>query len=137
MTATKIKGSCLCGAVRYEFLGTPTKFFHCHCSRCRKASGTGHASNIFFEADGVEWTGSADARQSYKVPDADRFSTHFCKTCGSPVPRDIPKAKMVLVPAGSLDSEVDFRPQARIFQDSRTAWSCDDTKIKTFPNYPE
>jgi hypothetical protein len=37
-----MKGSCLCGAVRYEVTGTPTAFDLDHCSRCRKSSGSVH-----------------------------------------------------------------------------------------------
>ena len=49
MTQTTLSGSCLCGAVRYEATGEPKRFVHCHCSRCRKATGTGHASNLFLQ----------------------------------------------------------------------------------------
>ena len=136
MDATTLSGSCLCGTVRYEVRGTPTKFFHCHCSRCRKATGSGHASNLFVIAEGIDWTGGDDARAFYKLPDAERFSTHFCKTCGSLLPREIPALKSVMIPAGTLDSELEISPQARIFQDSRASWSCDDTNLTCFAEYP-
>ena len=41
-----VKGSCLCGSVQYEVTGETKRFYHCHCERCRKATGTGHASNL-------------------------------------------------------------------------------------------
>ena len=34
-----IRGSCLCGAIRYEIAGPFEDMRHCHCSRCRKAHG--------------------------------------------------------------------------------------------------
>ena len=34
-----IKGSCLCGAVRFELTGKPLSLSYCHCSRCRKQAG--------------------------------------------------------------------------------------------------
>ena len=34
-----IRGSCLCGAVRFEMSGRPSTFSYCHCSRCRKSEG--------------------------------------------------------------------------------------------------
>src|SRR6202034_265236 len=46
MAESTVKGSCLCGAVKYEVTGEPKRFYHCHCSRCRKVTGTGHASNM-------------------------------------------------------------------------------------------
>jgi hypothetical protein len=47
MAQSTLKGSCLCGVVKYEVTGEPSRFYHCHCSRCRKVTGTGHASNMF------------------------------------------------------------------------------------------
>jgi hypothetical protein len=41
-----------------------------------------------------------------------------------------------MVPAGSLDQEPGLAPQARIFQDSRAEWSCDERSLPTFDNYP-
>ena len=49
MTQATLTGSCLCGAVKYAATGVATRFLHCHCSRCRKATGTGHASNLFLQ----------------------------------------------------------------------------------------
>ena len=46
MSQVTLKGSCLCGAVRYEVSGDLQRFYHCHCKRCRKSTGTGHASNL-------------------------------------------------------------------------------------------
>ncbi len=39
-----VRGSCLCGAVRYEAHLPFTKFVNRHCSRCRKASGSAFAA---------------------------------------------------------------------------------------------
>jgi hypothetical protein len=36
----KIRGSCLCGAVRFEVEPPFIRAGHCHCQRCRKHSGT-------------------------------------------------------------------------------------------------
>lgn len=34
-----IKGSCLCGKVKFQISGEPFSLSYCHCSRCRKAAG--------------------------------------------------------------------------------------------------
>jgi hypothetical protein len=70
----------------------------------------------------------------YKVPDAQRFSTTFCSTCGSPLPRE--GTDFVVVPAGSLDTVPEMSPQGRIFWDSRSTWSCDQSDLPTFSEYP-
>lgn len=39
------QGSCLCRGVRYELSAEPGAFGYCHCTSCRKASGSAHAAN--------------------------------------------------------------------------------------------
>jgi hypothetical protein len=135
VTTKTLCGSCLCGAVRYTASGEAQRFYHCHCSRCRKASGTGHASNLFLQGR-LTWNRGEELVRSFKLPEAERFTNSFCTICGSRMPRFIEKLGMVFIPAGSLDDEPDLRPQARIFLDSRAGWSCDETALPGFEQYP-
>jgi len=136
MTQEIFRGSCLCGAVQYEISGDPQRFYHCHCSRCRKASGTGHASNMIVKATSVKWIKGEELIKVYKVPEAKRFARHFCSLCGSSVPRYTPETGFVVIPAGSLDGEPASKPQGRIFWDSRVSWSCGDEDIPAYSEYP-
>jgi hypothetical protein len=74
MSQTTLKGSCLCGAVKYEVTGDPKRFYHCHCSRCRKATGTGHASNLFLQPAALRWLSGEQQIRAFKVPEAKRFT---------------------------------------------------------------
>lgn len=130
-----LSGSCLCGGVRYTVSGDAQRFYHCHCSRCRKVSGTGHASNLFVQGT-LTWNSGEELIRTFKLPEAKRFANSFCEVCGSRVPRFIEKVGMVFIPAGSLEDEPDLRPQARIFLDSRTQWSCDEAALPGFEQYP-
>jgi len=132
-----LTGSCLCGALKYRVSGIPARFYHCHCSRCRRSSGTGHASNLFVEKGTLEWEGDTSLIRSHKLPEAERFARTFCNTCGGPLPRAVPQAGFVFVPAGTLNEEPNIRPQARIFQESRTSWSCAGEELPCFPDYPK
>ena len=134
MNAKSLSGSCLCGAVRYTATGEAQRFYHCHCSRCRKVSGTGHASNLFLQGT-LSWESGEDMLKIYKLPEAERFANTFCQNCGSRMPRFFEKAGMVFIPAGSLDDEPDLGPQARIFGGSRAGWSCDSSALPVFDEY--
>ena len=136
MTAAIFKGSCICGSVSYEITGEPSAFFHCHCSRCRKSSGTGHASNILLKPEAATWTAGEELLANFKVPDAARFRTVFCTRCGCPMPRVAPDLSIAVIPAGSLDNEPSIQPMARIMWDSRTDWSCEAGEIPCWPEYP-
>ena len=137
MGETTFSGSCLCGSVAYEIKGEVWRFYHCHCERCRKASGTGHATNLIIRNPvAVSWTAGESLLVHYKLPEARFFSTHFCKVCGSPMPRVPPDNSYAVIPAGSLDHDPGLRPEARIFGGSRAVWSCDAADIPTFDEYP-
>lgn len=130
-----LSGSCLCGAVTYQVEGDPKRFYHCHCARCRKATGTGHASNIFLQPGQLTWLSGSEHVRAFKVPEAERFTNQFCDVCGSRLPRQPEGTDIVSLPAGSLDCDVPIQPQARIFFDSRSNWSCQGDAIATYPEY--
>lgn len=130
------KGSCLCGAVQYEVSGDLDRFYHCHCQRCRKATGTGHATNIMVKQASLDWLAGETLLKRYKIPEARRFYSHFCSQCGSAMPRDVPELEAVIIPAGSLDGDVSLKPEARIFWDSRADWSCSGDGLPVFAEYP-
>ncbi|MHB8345706.1 MAG: GFA family protein [Acidiferrobacterales bacterium] len=127
-------GSCLCGSVQYEISGEPRKFYHCHCGRCRKATGTGHTSNLLVEPGTIKWIKGEELIRIYKVPEAKRYAHHFCTVCGGSLPRFVKETSFIVIPAGSLDSDAMLRPQARIFWQSRASWSCDGD-LPTYPEY--
>ena len=82
-----LDGSCLCSAVRYRVRGPFMRFVHCHSSRCRKATGSAHATNLIAEAASLEWIAGQDQTQRFDLPSAKTFATAVCRACGSPVPR--------------------------------------------------
>ena len=136
VSQSTLAGSCLCGSVRYEISGNPRAFYHCHCRRCRKTTGTGHASNVILKPDAAKWLSGEELLESFKLPDAKRFRTVFCSKCGSPLPRIAPDLSLAVIPAGSLDESPAIDPTARIFWESRADWSCDASEIPVWPEYP-
>lgn len=117
-----VRGSCVCGAVRFVVTGTPRRCQHCHCSRCRKARGAAHASNFFTALDGVRFTAGEDRLRAYKVPEARWFRQVFCPTCGSPMPRVDTDRGLVAVPMGALDDDPGVRPARHIYVGSKAPW---------------
>lgn len=135
MSEQTLTGSCLCGTLKYRVSGQPTHFYHCHCSRCRKSTGTGHATNLFVASGTLEWEGDASLIRRYRPPDAKRFTRTFCDTCGGPLPRVFRESDVVFIPAGTLNEEPNIKPQARIFLGSGTSWSCSAEELPGFSEY--
>ena len=136
MSNISVSGSCLCGEVTYTAEGDAQNFFYCHCKRCRKSTGTGHASNILLVPGTVSFLSGESNLSEYQPGDAKFFTNVFCSRCGSRLPRFSPERNIVVLPAGSLDEEPGVLPTGRIFKRSAAAWSCDTSDIPFHDEYP-
>ena len=132
MPPESVNGSCLCGVVRFTFKAPQTAFRYCHCTRCRKASGSAHASNIFVPQGQLAWLAGEDLVNHFKLPGAKTFAVSFCSRCGSRVPHRIPERSEYLVPAGLLDNDPAMRPQHSIFWGSRALWYVEPQAMPRF-----
>jgi len=132
----EVHGSCLCGKVEFEINGPPSGMFYCHCSRCRKGRSAEHATNIFYKANDFKWLKGESLVKSYKLPEAQYFSTAFCKECGAGVPGVSFERNIAVVPAGSLDNDPGVRAKARICVDSKADWSVITDDIPRFADMP-
>lgn len=115
-------GSCFCGKVRYSLSGNLGMFQYCHCSRCRKFTGSAHSANLFVSPEQLHWTAGAEWVGRYEPADTRFFATAFCTCCGSSLPWQSKSGKAVIVPAGTLDDDPGLRPTQSIFWGSRACW---------------
>jgi hypothetical protein len=120
--AGSIGGSCLCDAIAYRVDGPIGLVRHCHCSRCRRARSAAHATNGFVDPATFRWTRGEELLDVYKVPEAERFTQTFCRTCGSAMPRAFPNRPFVVIPMGSVDGDPGTRPCEHIYVGSKTPW---------------
>jgi hypothetical protein len=110
---------------------------HCHCSRCRKGTGTGHATNLIADPSRFRFLSGEQAVTRYDVPTAKSFGKWFCSLCGCPVPRVSRNGAIMIIPAGSLDAEPGIKPTDHIFWGSRVSWGCASGGLPTHAEYPE
>jgi hypothetical protein len=136
MSVSSIRGSCLCGVVTFEVSPPFQRMIHCHCSRCRKASGTGHATNLAVMPDRLNWLSGDEAIAHYDLPTAKSFGKWFCSRCGSPLPRLTRSGQLIIIPAGSLDSEPPIHPTDHIHWNSRVSWGCSEGALPTHAELP-
>jgi hypothetical protein len=128
-------GSCLCGAVRFEVAGDFERFYLCHCGYCRKDSGSAHAANLFSPTASLNWIAGQDKVTRFDLP-ATRHSKSFCSICGSALPSVQRDGALLVVPAGSLDSEVRKRPDAHLFGSVRASWDSQLEEVPTLDGLP-
>lgn len=124
------QGSCLCGAVKIELSGNITDIIHCHCSLCRKSSGTAYATNGFIESKDLNVSGK-EFLAFYEVKPGKK--RHFCRVCASPIYSSNDQNKDKLrVRLGIFDSEISERPISHNFVSSKACW---DDLDDTLPRY--
>lgn len=125
-----IKGSCLCGGVRFEIDKTAGPFELCHCRRCRKVTGSAFYSGIYVMAEDFRLVEGKDLIANYEAPilrSPPAYRASFCKRCGSPVPNPGPagfrrKNEQLEIPAGLLDDDPGLKPDKHIFVEVKSPW---------------
>jgi len=115
-----MQGSCLCGDVAFEITGKIPDMYQCHCSLCRKV--TGSASNTAFVISARRFRWLAGSEQLSSFTRGVGYRTDFCSRCGSPVPNPSNDGTEIWVPAGLLDEPTDARVTRHVFVGSKAAW---------------
>jgi hypothetical protein len=121
-------GKCLCNQVEIKITGKISNIIHCHCSLCRKNSGTAFATNGFVNNSEFEITRGQEllAKFSFK-PGRNRY---FCSNCGSPVySSNDTDPKRIRIRLGILDSDISERPISHNFVSSKANWEDLDAKL--------
>jgi hypothetical protein len=135
VTIDAVRGSCLCGDVTYEVRKPYLRFAHCYCGRCRKATGSSHATNLYVAPPQFSWLSGEHLTRRFDLPSASSFATTSCSSCGSPLPHFTRSGREVVIPAGTLDEAPDAKPQMNIFWDSRASWVCTTGELPSYPEY--
>jgi hypothetical protein len=115
-----LTGQCLCGGVRFEITGRLGPVIYCHCSRCRRASGSAFAANASVRASELRVVAGAALVVTYESsPGSERC---FCSRCGAPLFGRVPAAGLVRVRLGNLDADPGERARAHIWVGSKAPW---------------
>ena len=123
-------GKCLCGSINIEISGPITDIIHCHCSLCRKSSGSAYSTNGFVNTSTFKVTSGIENLKEFSLESGRK--RHFCITCGSPVysssGTDPDRVRLRL---GILDSNIIERPSAHNFVSSKANWEILNTHLPT------
>jgi len=127
------KGSCLCGAVRYEITGSFSAAGHCHCSICRRSHGAAFATWAMVDPSRFRWVSGTESITAYaSSPGRERL---FCKCCGSPlVATHLGKVTEVVL--ASVDGDPGTRPREHIFVGSKASWYEITDALPQFEEWP-
>jgi hypothetical protein len=119
--APPVRGSCLCGGVRYEVSGPFLRANACHCSRCRKHSGAAASTQGRVPREAFALTAGAELIKAY-TPDEGMVKA-FCSVCGSSLfGGSWPDGPEVSIRLGTLDDDPGIRPQFHTFVADAPPW---------------
>jgi hypothetical protein len=94
---------------------------YCHCSQCRRASGSAFASNASARAQDFRIVAGAELISEYNSSPGQHRA--FCSRCGSPVYCRIDSAPEIRrVRLGTLDGDPGQRAIAHVWTDSKSSW---------------
>jgi hypothetical protein len=128
-----LRGSCLCGEVKYEINGPLFDVRNCHCSICRKAHGAAFRSRASVKAEDFQYLQGEHLIASYESSPG-TYRT-FCSKCGSRlITRFNAFPEFFGLPLAGLDDDPGVKPSAHVHVASKAVWF-DITD--TLPQHPE
>ncbi len=129
-----MKGRCLCGNVSFEITGKSLGLYQCHCSECRKATGSSASAAALVDREKLRWTGGEDKIASF-VKDSG-YRSDFCSVCGSPVPNSIKNTGKFWVPAGLLEETGDLAVVMHLYMNSSASWEAGARSAEEYEESP-
>ena len=114
-----LAGQCFCGAVHYAVADEFLYAMNCHCSNCRRTTGSAFKPFAGIERHKLVVTQGADSLLIYGD---DKGNDTHCKRCGSLVYSVVRDGAFVHVAMGTLVDNPAIRPSRHIFVGSKASW---------------
>jgi hypothetical protein len=116
-----MKGSCLCGGVKYEIIGELSDALNCHCSMCRKAHSAAFRSRASVNASDFKWIQGEELVSYFESSPGNHRG--FCRVCGSSLLSRFDQNPSVFgLPLGTLDDDPKIKPVLHAFVGSKAPW---------------
>ena len=127
-------GSCLCGAITIQMKGGIDSIIHCHCSLCRKNSGTAYATNGFVNVNDFDVKDPDKKLGFYEHKPGKK--RHFCTVCASPIfSSNTQTPRQYRVRLGIFDTPISERPISHNFVSSRADWDDLDAQLPRYDQH--
>lgn len=132
----RLKGSCLCGAVTFEVTAPIRGIGSCHCSKCRKVSGTAGNAQFIVPIERFNWILGEEKTKEFKPGDGWGRGPRRCNECGSPMP-DTYDGQRMWVQAGLMDDPLGTDIKLHIFCGSRADWDGESPDAQFYEEEPD
>jgi len=129
-------GGCLCGAVRYTVDSEPDLVGVCHCSDCKKFTGSAYSFLVIVQQTALKIDGIT---KTYSTPgdSGQPIVRRFCPECGSSISEEaFTRPGQVLINGGTFDDPTSMTPDIQIYCDRELEWAHLDDSIQRFAAAP-
>jgi len=104
-----LTGGCQCGALRYAVSAAPLEVYVCHCTECRRQSGSAFGVSVYVPSEAVRLTAGEPVIWTRPGMVAGPCDCAFCGVCGSRIwHRSRAEADITSLKGGTLDRPVDL-----------------------------
>jgi hypothetical protein len=118
---SQLTGGCLCGGVRFEITAPLGPASYCHCSRCRRRTGTAASVQARIDGSSLRILAGEELVKAYRPPTG--FEKLFCAECGSSLfSRNPSNPSQMSVRLGAFDEDPGVRPSWRQFVAYAASW---------------
>jgi len=130
-----VRGSCLCGSIRYEVTGALRGAVNCHCTMCRKAHGAAFRTRAAVRRGDFRFTQGESLLTRYESSPG--HYRCFCSRCGSPIVSVFDAdPSTVGLPFGALDDDPGVRPLCHVHVASKAPWYDITDELPRFDEVP-
>jgi hypothetical protein len=129
-----LKGSCLCGAVRYEVDRLDTPIGLCHCTTCRKAHAAPYAPTARVMRDQFRLIAGAEKLSAFESSPG--RMRRFCSACGTHIVAERADQPHVVLRVATLDDDPTVRPVVHIWTSHDVPWLAEGEGLPRFPEWP-
>lgn len=122
-----LRGSCLCGDVRYRVTQLDSPIVHCSCQTCIKAHAAAFNTAAGVRRDHFEWTSGQDKLTSYESSPGKL--RHFCSRCGSQLLAEKQDQENFVLRVATLDDDPGLVSENQIWKSHERPWLKNHDKI--------
>ena len=134
--AKPLRGGCMCGEVEYEAEDRFLYALNCHCSKCRRTTGSAFKPIAGLQVDDFRIIRGKD--DLFVHGDAKGIHDLHCRTCGSLIYSWIAEngSVKIHIPMGTLIDAPSAHPTMHIFVGSKAPWYDITDDLPQYQGFP-
>ena len=109
----------MCGRILFEATTEQGIIYQCHCSKCRRVTGSSANANLIVDVKNFNWLIDPTSLKQFV---SSGWVSSFCSECGSKAPIADEKNGICYIPAGSINQDKGLEVTSHIYVGSKASW---------------